>query len=118
MGIRENRLSAFRIHVAGTFDQGQHRLPESLNTRVTAKELKAGDFDKIVIATGIEPRVPDIEGIGHEKVCGYIDVINGRTSLGRSVAIAGAGGIGFDIAELVSHSGIRASLDVDVCAFR
>ncbi len=89
---------------------------QRLNTRVTAKELKAGNFDKIVIATGIEPRVPDIEGIGHEKVCGYIDVINGRTSLGRSVAIAGAGGIGFDIAELVSHSGIRASLDVDVFA--
>ncbi len=87
-----------------------------LNTRVTAADLKAGDFDEIVIATGIEPRVPDIEGIDHEKVCGYVDVIKGGKTLGRSVAIAGAGGIGFDIAELVSHSGVSASLDVDVFA--
>ncbi len=87
-----------------------------LNTRVTAADLKAGDFDEIVIATGIEPRVPDIEGIDHEKVCGYVDVIKGGKTLGRSVAIAGAGGTGFDIAELVSHSGVSASLDVDVFA--
>ncbi|MDP6269379.1 MAG: NADPH-dependent 2,4-dienoyl-CoA reductase [Alphaproteobacteria bacterium] len=87
-----------------------------LGTRVTAAELKAGNFDEIVIATGIEPRLPEIEGIDHEKVSGYIDVISGRTNLGRSVAIAGAGGIGFDVAELVSHSGVSASLDVDVFA--
>ncbi len=87
-----------------------------LNTRVTAAELKAGDFDEIVVATGIEPRVPDIEGIDHEKVSGYIDVISGRKSVGQSVAIAGAGGIGFDVAELVSHAGVSGSLDVDVFA--
>ncbi|MAG96359.1 MAG: NADPH-dependent 2,4-dienoyl-CoA reductase [Alphaproteobacteria bacterium] len=87
-----------------------------LNTRVTAAELKAGDFDEIVVATGIEPRVPDIEGIDHEKVSGYIDVISGRKPVGQSVAIAGAGGIGFDVAELVSHAGVSGSLDVDVFA--
>jgi len=87
-----------------------------LSTIVTADMLRAGGFDEIVIATGIEPRVPELEGISHHKVVSYIDVIKGIKTVGKSVAIMGAGGIGFDVAELISHKGKSASLDIDTFA--
>jgi len=93
-----------------------HGIELRLNTRATAEELVAGGSDEVVIATGITPRMPDIEGIDHPKVAAYIDVIMGRRELGKSVAIMGAGGIGFDVAELVSHDGPSASMDTDTFA--
>jgi 2,4-dienoyl-CoA reductase (NADPH2) len=87
-----------------------------LHTRVDAAQLKAGNFDEIVIATGIEPRVPDVEGIHHASVISYIDAILGRKPVGRSVAIMGAGGIGFDVAEVILHKGTSAALDLNVFA--
>ncbi|MDP7639041.1 MAG: FAD-dependent oxidoreductase, partial [Candidatus Hydrogenedentes bacterium] len=87
-----------------------------LNTKATARALKDEGFDEVVVATGIEPRIPDIEGIGHPKVAGYIDVITGKKFVGKNVAIIGAGGIGFDVAELITQAGPLASLDVDVFA--
>ncbi len=86
-----------------------------LNTRVSADDLKAG-YDEVIVATGIEPRTPDLPGIDHPKVVGYIDVIQGRKPVGQKVAIIGAGGIGFDVAELITHAGTSASLDIDVFA--
>jgi 2,4-dienoyl-CoA reductase (NADPH2) len=73
--------------------------------RATAAELAAGGFDHVALATGILPRTPDIPGIDHPKVARYIDMIEGRREAGRKVAIIGAGGIGFDVAELLSHGG-------------
>ncbi len=87
-----------------------------LNTQVDAKSLKMGAYDEIVIATGIEPRTPDVEGIDHPKVVSYIDVIRGAKPVGKKVAIMGAGGIGFDVAELISHEGKSGALDIDVFA--
>ena len=80
-----------------------------LNTRVDAAQLQAGNFDQIVIATGIEPRVPKLEGIDHPSVVSYIDVIRGNKTVGQKVAIMGAGGIGFDVAELIMHKGTSAA---------
>jgi len=87
-----------------------------LETRADVALLKAGGFDEVVVATGIEPRTPAIEGIGHPKVVPYIDAILGRRPIGRRVAIMGAGGIGFDVAELITHSGPSAALDIDTFA--
>jgi 2,4-dienoyl-CoA reductase (NADPH2) len=87
-----------------------------LHTRVDAAQLKAGNYDEIVIATGIEPRVPDVEGIHHPSVISYIDAILGRKPVGRKVAIMGAGGIGFDVAEVILHKGTSAALDLNVFA--
>jgi 2,4-dienoyl-CoA reductase (NADPH2) len=87
-----------------------------LNTRVDAALLRAEGFDEVVVATGIEPRRPAIDGIDHAKVVPYIDAILGRKPIGQRVAILGAGGIGFDVAELVTHAGTSAALDVDVFA--
>ena len=87
-----------------------------LNSRVTADQLKAGAYDHIVIATGIEPRVPEMDGIHHPMVISYIDAIKGNKPVGKSVAIMGAGGIGFDVAELILHKGTSAAMDRQVFA--
>ncbi len=84
-----------------------------LNTRVDAEVLQHQGFDEIVLATGIHPRMPDIEGINHAKVLSYIDVMNGA-SVGKTVAVIGAGGIGFDISEYLIHSGKSPSTDINV----
>jgi 2,4-dienoyl-CoA reductase (NADPH2) len=87
-----------------------------LNTRAEAVALKAQDFDEVVVATGVSPRTPDVPGIDHPMVMGYIDAILGRGPIGRRVAIMGAGGIGFDVAELVTHAGPSGAVDVEVFA--
>jgi 2,4-dienoyl-CoA reductase (NADPH2) len=81
----------------------------SLGVRVLLdKRAEAGDvagFDAVVLATGIAPRMPAIAGIGHPKVASYVDIVSGRREAGARVAIVGAGGIGFDVAELLTHAG-------------
>lgn len=83
-----------------------------LNTRVTVSELNTSDFDEIILATGIHPRTPEIDGIDHSSVSSYTDVLNGNVKIGNSVAIIGAGGIGFDVAEYLSHSGPSSSQNI------
>ncbi len=82
-----------------------------LNTRVGVNELLAGGFDEIVLATGIVPRTPDIPGVDHPKVIGYLDAILERKPVGQKVAVIGAGGIGFDVSEYITHDGESTSLD-------
>ncbi|TQL80803.1 NADPH-dependent 2,4-dienoyl-CoA reductase [Delftia sp. HK171] len=76
-----------------------------LGHRVEAAQLIEGGYDEIVLATGIRPRVPAIEGVNHPKVLGYLDVLQGNRPVGERVAIIGAGGIGFDVAEYLTHAG-------------
>ena len=83
-----------------------------LNTRVTAEQLNNGGFDEVIIATGISPRIPPIEGINHPKVMNYLDVIGDKKPVGKKVAIIGAGGIGFDTAEYITHSGESTSQNI------
>ena len=83
-----------------------------LNTRITANELNNSDFDEIVIATGINPRMPPIEGIEHSKVLNYIDVLKHKKAVGKKVAVIGAGGIGFDVSEYLVHSGTATSQNI------
>lgn len=87
-----------------------------LNHRVDADELSAGDWDHVVVSTGIVARTPPIAGIESDNVVTYTDTILGLKPIGQRVAIIGAGGIGFDVAELISHKGTSGSLDVDVYA--
>ena len=82
-----------------------------LNKRVSAQELLADGFDEVILATGIVPRVPEIPGINHPKVLSYLDAILGRKPVGKTIAVIGAGGIGFDVSELLTHSGVSTSLD-------
>ncbi|WP_033318511.1 NADPH-dependent 2,4-dienoyl-CoA reductase [Streptomyces yerevanensis] len=80
-----------------------------LGTYATADDL-AG-YDETVIATGVGPRTPDIPGVDHPSVVGYLDVLRDSVPVGDRVAILGAGGIGFDVAEYLTDSGDKASED-------
>ncbi|WP_374471906.1 FAD-dependent oxidoreductase [Arenimonas sp.] len=82
-----------------------------LGQRVDAAALLAGGYDEIVLATGIRPRKVAFPGADHPKVVSYLDVLTGRVVPGARVAIIGAGGIGFDVAEYLAHEGPSPSLD-------
>jgi len=80
-----------------------HGVDLRLDHAVSAEELAAAGYDEIVIATGVLPRVPAIDGVDHPNVLSYVDVLLGRREVGDSVALVGAGGIGFDVAEFLSR---------------
>jgi 2,4-dienoyl-CoA reductase (NADPH2) len=82
-----------------------------LSTRADAGTLDG--FDEIVLATGVEPRTPAIPGTDHPHVVSYLDVLRDGAPVGDRVAIVGAGGIGFDVAEFLTDGGDAASLDAD-----
>lgn len=72
-----------------------------LGQRLSARQIRASECDVVIIATGVTPRIPDIDGIDHSKSVSYVDVISGKVAAGDRVAILGAGGIGFDVATLL-----------------
>ncbi len=74
-----------------------------LNTEVSANDL--GDYDEVIIATGVIPRDPQIPGQDAGNVVSYIDILNGTVTAGQRVAVIGAGGIGFDVSEHLVHDG-------------
>ncbi|MDG1037657.1 MAG: NADPH-dependent 2,4-dienoyl-CoA reductase [Polaribacter sp.] len=90
-----------------------HNVTVKLNTKVSTNDLLKSDFDEIIIATGIKPRELKIEGIDHQKVMSYIDVLKHKKTVGKRVAVIGAGGIGFDVSEYLTHQGESTSLNVD-----
>lgn len=80
-----------------------------LGVRADADALS--DYDEVITATGVTPRIPDIEGVDHPKVLNYVDVLVHKAPVGKKVAVIGAGGIGFDVSEYLVHQGPSASLD-------
>jgi 2,4-dienoyl-CoA reductase (NADPH2) len=82
----------------------------NLSTEATAQDLVSSGFDEIVVATGILPRKLDIEGIEHEKVKSYLDVLRDKQPIGENVAIIGAGGIGFDVAVYLAEEHEKSPL--------
>jgi 2,4-dienoyl-CoA reductase (NADPH2) len=96
----------------------RHRLERAgvrvqLNTRVTADRLVRAGCDEIVLATGVMPRSPRIPGQDHPRVLSYPDVLLHGKPVGKRVAVIGAGGIGFDVAEFLVHEGHSPTLDLD-----
>jgi 2,4-dienoyl-CoA reductase (NADPH2) len=77
---------------------GKHGVDVRLRTRATVDSLSG--FDEVVLATGVEPRIPDIPGIDHPMVLSYAEAITGKP-VGKTVAVVGAGGIGFDVSEFL-----------------
>jgi 2,4-dienoyl-CoA reductase (NADPH2) len=129
----EVELFEARDHVGGQFDiamriPGKEEFAETiryftrrldltgvkvhLERRVDADELVAGGYDEVVVATGVEPRVPDIPGVDHPMVMTYAELVRGERTAGSRVAVVGAGGIGVDVSEYLTtaHS---ATLDLD-----
>ncbi|MFE6891387.1 FAD-dependent oxidoreductase [Streptomyces sp. NPDC057694] len=99
----DETLRYFRTQLA------QHGVDVRLATRVGADDLDA--YDDVVVATGVTPRTPVIEGVDHPSVVGYLDVLRGAAPVGDRVAVIGAGGIGFDVAEYLTDGGEKASQD-------
>ncbi len=83
----------------------KHGVRLHLNTHVDSDFLLKNNFSEVVVATGVSPRTPNIEGIEHPKVLSYIDVLLHKKSVGKTVAIIGAGGIGFDVATFLTADG-------------
>ena len=83
-----------------------------LNNRVNPEDL-IGVFDEVILATGISPRRIKLEGVNHDKVLTYIDVLKYNKPVGKRVAVIGAGGIGFDVSEYLSHEGISPGTDIE-----
>jgi len=90
-----------RLATAGvTLHLGERATPETL-----------APFDEVILATGVQSRTPDIPGVDHPKVISYPDLLSGRKVAGRSVAIIGAGGIGFDVAEFLVQADHAPQVD-------
>ncbi|MFB7916782.1 FAD-dependent oxidoreductase [Streptomyces sp. NPDC056061] len=102
----DETLRHFRTRLA------EERVELRLGTSATAELL--ADFDEVVLATGVTPRAPAIPGLDHPSVVGYLDVLRDGARAGDRVAIIGAGGIGFDVAEFLTDPGDGASLDPEV----
>ncbi|SEC12411.1 2,4-dienoyl-CoA reductase [Streptomyces misionensis] len=99
----EETLRYFRHQLAA------HGVEVRLNTWVSAADV--ADYDEVVVATGVTPRTPDIPGVDHPRVLGYLDVLRDGADVGDRVAVLGAGGIGFDVAEYLTDGGDKASED-------
>jgi len=89
-----------------------HGVNLHLNTKADVELLSSNGFDDVIIATGVNPRELNFPGIDHPKVLSYIDVLRYQKPVGKSVAIVGAGGIGFDMAEYLTHEGESTALNV------
>ncbi|AQT75485.1 MULTISPECIES: oxidoreductase [Streptomyces] len=89
-----------------------HDIDVRLDTRADVETLRG--YDEVVVATGVTPRTPDIDGVDHASVVSYLDVLRDGAPVGERVAVVGAGGIGFDVAEYLTDSGEGASQDPDV----
>jgi 2,4-dienoyl-CoA reductase (NADPH2) len=77
----------------------------NLNHLATAADLIDGGYDEVIVATGVVPRTPSLPGVDRPNVHSYADVITGRVTVGKRVAVIGAGGIGFDVCEFLTHTG-------------
>jgi len=82
-----------------------------LNTRATVDDLAEG-YDEVIVATGVTPRVPSIPGIDHASVLSYVDAVRHGKPVGERVAVIGAGGIGVDVSEFLTHA-TSPTLDAD-----
>jgi len=99
-----NRLTDAGVHI-------------HLNTRASRDMLVSGGFHEVIVATGVKPRNLSIEGSDHPKVVSYIDVLQRKVSVGKRVAIIGAGGIGFDVAEFLCHTTTDSDQHPDLDVF-
>ena len=92
------------------YQLGEQGVERRLGTWVSATDLQG--YDEVLVATGVTPRIPDLPGVDHPSVVGYLEVLRGEVEVGERVAILGAGGSGFDVAEFLTDGGEDTSRDI------
>ncbi len=92
----------------------KHNVNVHLNTKASVDSLTSNGFDDIILATGVTPRKVQFDGADHAKVMTYAEVLQDKKEVGKSVAIIGSGGIGFDVAEYLAHDMNQDSVSLDV----
>ena len=92
------------------YQLGHNGVEVRLATTATVEDL--ADYDEVILSTGVTPRVPELPGVDRAGVVGYLDVLRDKVEVGRRVAILGAGGIGFDVAEFLTDPGTDTSRDI------
>ena len=95
----------------------KHGVKLNLNLKATTEGLIAGNYDEIILATGVTPRKVDFPGVDHKMVLDYADVLYKKKPVGKRVAIIGSGGIGFDMAEYLAHDMAHESVSLSVPAY-
>lgn len=95
----------------------KHGVKLKLNTRAEAQDLIDQAFDDVILATGVSPRQVEFEGSDHPNVLSYVDVLYDKKPVGKRVAIVGAGGIGYDTAEFLTHDPNHISPSMDIEAY-
>ena len=95
----------------------KHGVKLNLNLKATANGLLTGNYDEIILATGVTPRKVELAGVDHKMVLDYADVLYRKKPVGKRVAIVGSGGIGFDMAEYLAHDMAHESVSLDVANY-
>ncbi len=95
----------------------KHGVSLHLNQKVSSSELISGKYDEIILATGVTPRTLELEGVDNDKVLDYAEVLYHNKPVGKRVAIVGAGGIGFDMAEYLAHDMSHKSVSLSVDSY-
>jgi len=86
----------------------------SLNSQQTVEQLTDAEFDEVILATGVTPRIPTIDGIDNPMVYNYQQVLKGDAQIGKRVAVLGAGGIGYDVSEYLTEAGESHTVNLDL----
>ncbi|MFT4928743.1 MAG: 2,4-dienoyl-CoA reductase (NADPH2) [Phenylobacterium sp.] len=97
---KEEFYETLRYYANLIEEVGVHLHLESVQS---SESILAGNFDEVIVATGIKPRDLTIKGIEHDKVLTYLDVLRDKKEVGKNVAVIGAGGIGFDVSEFLTE---------------
>ena len=92
----------------------RQKINVQLNSNQSVSDLKGAGFDEVILATGVKPRIPTIEGIDNPMVYNYQQVLSGEASIGKRVAVLGAGGIGYDICEFLTEKGQSHTVNLDL----
>ena len=92
----------------------RRKIKVELNAYQSVESIKQSNFDEVILATGVVPRIPEIDGVDHPMVYNYQQVLRGDATMGQRVAVLGAGGIGYDISEFLTEQGESHTVNLDL----
>lgn len=97
-----------------TSELGRQNIKVELNSYQSVASIEQSGFDEVILATGVTPRIPEIDGVDHPMVYNYQQVLRGDAEMGQRVAVLGAGGIGYDVSEFLTEQGQSHTVNLDL----